>query len=118
MKKLSEYKDEEALDLLATIIDPVARMLSDKDFASKCTNAPAIIVAREALKTHKKELVEILAAFEQVPVELYHFNVLSLLVDVTKLFSDDEFMEFFTLQGQLKDRMSSGSATGNTEEKE
>ena len=32
MKKLSEYKDEEALDLLADIIEPVAFIFSDSEF--------------------------------------------------------------------------------------
>ena len=35
MRKLSEYKNEDALDLLADILEPVAHIFADKDFVNK-----------------------------------------------------------------------------------
>lgn len=109
MKKLSEYKDEEALDILADLIEPVVRVFSDETIinALRGGNRPAAI--KNAIKSHKQDVMEILAILEGVPVAEYHCNVLTLPAKLIELLNDDELMRLFTSQAQeTAEKMSSG----------
>lgn len=117
--KLSDFKDEAALDLLAEIIDPAAEIFSDTKIANILRNngAPAEAV-KIAIRNHKKSVIQIMAAMEGVPFEEYHCNVFSLPIKLLEILNDKELVEFFTSQGQIMEEKSSGSATVNTKVKE
>lgn len=97
MKKLSEYKDEEALDLLADIVEPVAAIVQDETVkrAFKGANRMPRVV-RAIIKTHKKEVLEVLARLEGVPVEEYHCNIFTLPGKVIEILNDGELLGFFS----------------------
>lgn len=116
--KLSDFKDEAALDLLAEIIDPAAEIFSDTKIANilRKNGAPAEAV-KIAIKNHKKSVIQIMAAMEGVPFEEYHCNVFSLPIKLLEILNDKELVEFFTSQGQIMEEKSSGSATENTKVK-
>ena len=117
--KISDYKDEEALDLLVELIDPAAEIFSDKQIAYLLrNNEPAIKVVKLAIKNHKQSVIQILAALEGVDVKDYHCNVFSLPIALLDLMNDKELMDFFALQGQMEEASGSGSVTENTEVKE
>ena len=123
MKKLSEYKDEESIEILADILDPVATIASDKDLVDDIRknfskgNQRIRIISR-ALKTHKREVFEILAALERVPVEEYHCNMGTLPAQILNILNDKDLMSYFLSSVETEDETSSGSATENTEENE
>ena len=113
MKKISEYKDEEALDILADLIEPAETIFSDKDVQS--ANSKSMWKAvKVAIKKHKKEVMEIMAILDGVPVEDLHINVLSLPIKVMEVISDKDLVNFFVLQGQNMESTSSGSVMENT----
>lgn len=115
--KLSEVKGEAALDLLADIIEPASEIMSDpkvKDVVS-AKNKGEII--KLLIKSHKKSIIEILAAIDGVPVDKYDVNVLTLPVKILEILNDQELMNFFTSQVQMEEQTSSIAPTGNTEEK-
>lgn len=115
MKKLSEYKDEEALDLLADLLEPAETIFSDKDVQS--ANSKSMWKAvKVAIKKHKKEVMEIMATLDGVPVEDLHINVLSLPIKVMEVISDKDLVNFFVSQSQNMESTSSGSVTENTSE--
>lgn len=115
MKKLSEYRDEEALDLLADLLEPAETIFSDKDVQS--ANSKSMWKAvKVAIKKHKKEVMEIMATLDGVPVEDLHINVLSLPIKVMEVISDKDLVNFFVSQGQNMESTSSGSVTENTSE--
>lgn len=117
--KLSEFKGEAALDLLADIIEPAAEILADKEVSDAYKNGEKkIAVVKTIIKNHKKEVIEILAAMEGVPVEEYSCNVLTLPIKLLEILNDKEFLEFFTSAGQTEGAKSSGSPTENTEASE
>lgn len=98
--KLSEYKDGEALDLLAELIDPVSTIASDKRIAELVkAKAGKLKVVQYAIKNHKEQILQILAAIDGVPVEEYHCNVLTLPLKVLEILNDEDLMDFFTSQG-------------------
>ena len=116
MKKLSEYKDEEALEMLAELIDPCAEVFSDEDFKKGATTNDFGLAAKAMCKNHPKATMKILATLDRVPVEEYHCNLLSLPMKVIEILNDPELLAFFTYQGQSEDEADSGSVTENTEE--
>lgn len=98
--KLSEYKDGEALDLLAELIDPVATIASDKQIAELVkAKAGKLKVVQYVIKSHKEQILQILAAIDGVPVEEYHCNALTLPLKVLEILNDKDLMDFFTSQG-------------------
>ena len=113
--KLSEYQGEEALDILAELIEPAGEIMSDKHIgeAFKENRFKAIGMA---IKNHKKAVMQILATMDGVPVDEYKCNVFSLPVKILEILNDPEMIQLFQYQGQTGDAKSSGSASVNTED--
>ena len=119
MKRLSDYKDEEALDLWADLLEPATKILSDKA-VTDCINAgiPRILIARNILKAHKKEANEILLRIDPEP--LNGLNIVIRLVNLlVELGENEDIRTFFVSAGEVKTlNGSSGSPTESTEERE
>lgn len=119
--KLSDYKGEEALDLIADLMEPISQILQDKDFQRQVeagSNAGMLKAAKTLLKRHKKECIEILARIDGIPVEEYKPTVFVLTKKVVELLGDKEVQELFISQGQIDNAASFGSAMGNTGDEE
>lgn len=118
MRKLSDYRDEEALDLLADIIEPATKILADEEVREAYKTGNMLKVASVAIKRHKENVLEIMAAMEGVPRKEYHCNIFTLPARVLEITNDKELMTFFTSQVQeMVQSISSGHATENTEGK-
>ena len=113
--KLSEYRGEEALNVLADLIEPAGEIMSDKEIGEvfKQNRFKAIGLA---IKNHKKAVMQILATMDGVPVDDYKCNVFSLPVKILEILNDPEMIQLFQYQGQTGDAKSSGSASVNTED--
>ena len=126
--KLSDYKGEEALDVLADIIEPVAFILADKEIremretaAKEKKTIPMIKYITPAIKNHKKEIIQILARLENKTPEEYEaeISLVTLPMQVLELINDPEIQKLFTSQSQSPETpsASSGSVTESTEAK-
>ena len=116
---LSKFENEDAIDLLAEIIEPASLILSDEEFSRKWTSGqPVILAVKYALKNHKKEVVQIISALHGENPETYRFNLLTLTADLILLLNDSYLKEVFTLQAQNETNENSGSVTVSTEEVE
>lgn len=113
--RISDFENEDALDLLADIIEPAAVIMSDKEVV-KMQNAqkPALLLASYILKNHKKSAIEIVAALHKEDPKKVRFNAVTLLKDVVDLIGDPLVRDLFTSQGQNEQEKTSGSATENT----
>lgn len=117
--KLSEYKNEAALDLLVDIAEPAAEIFADKEISEALKRGDKkIAVVKNAIKNHKKSVIEILAVLDGIPVEEYSCNVFTIPVKLLEILNDKDLIEFFTSAGQTKGAKSSTSHTENIEEKE
>jgi hypothetical protein len=123
MKKLSEFKDDEAMDVLCEILDPAISLISDKELRTAIWGDKEKEVKPDrqkgikiAMKDHRKDVVKILAVLNETPVEEFHYNVASLSIMLLELFNDKELIAFFVQQGRRTSQTPSGSATENTEE--
>lgn len=94
--KLSEIKGEQALDVLADIIEPITTICADEEISSMIKSGlPMIKTIKPIIKNHKKEIIEILAVIDGVEPEDYEVNVLTLPVKLLELFNDPVFKEVF-----------------------
>lgn len=99
MRKLSEIKNEEAIDLLADLIEPASEIFTDTEVVTKIRNGTnKLLVARVILKNHKKSLLEILATINGVTVEEYEGTAVSIIKDVIELCNDKELLDFLSIQ--------------------
>ena len=115
MKKLSEYKDDEALDLLADILDPCAEIFADKELV-KCIRANERSKAvKMAIKDHRKDVVAIMARLHGVEVEEFHYNLFTLPMMLLSVLNDKDLLDFFSSQGEKVVEIPSGSVTEITE---
>ena len=96
MRKLSEIKGEEALDVLAEIIEPAAEILTDENVknALKAENNKAK-AAKIILKDHNKAVLTLMAALEGVPVEEYQPTLLALPSLILGVLNDPELNSLF-----------------------
>lgn len=116
--KLSDFENEEALDLLANIIDPAAEIMNDPKVVKIFKERPPLFAVKEILLHHKQAAIEIVAAMHGKKPDEYKFNILTLTGDVLELLNDPEVAEVFSSQSQTGAETSSGSATESTEDEE
>ena len=119
MKKLSDYKDEEALELWADLLDPMVEILNNGKVQAVIKSGKArLLIAKEILKEKPKEAVSILTRIDPTPVD--GLNVLIRLVELITDFSNNESMKsFFGFAEQAEmDAESFGSVTETTQDKE
>lgn len=116
MKKLSDYKGDDALELWADLLDPLTKMLSDDKIQSIVNSGkPKLIIAKEILKDHKSEAVEILTRIDPEPVDGLNI-VLRLINLITEIGQSDEIKSFFAYAEQAEtDKESSGLHMVSTE---
>lgn len=125
MKLLSDYKGEEALDILADIIEPLSLILASEGVQEVYAKQKAgkkvapVEFIKPALKENKDEVLAILARIEGVPVEDYRKNVnfMTLPLQILSVINDPNIKSLFTSQSQTSSTStaSSGSAIVNTE---
>ena len=136
--RLSDYKGEEALDVLADIIEPLTFILADEEIQKMrqedqkrreeavknkkpFRSTPMIKFVTPAIKNHKPEIIQVLARLNNQTPEEYTANLslVTLPLQVLEFINDPEIQAFFTSQSQSPETpsASSGSATENTEAK-
>jgi len=115
--KLSEYKNEDALDLLADILDPLSEILTDEGVRqmAKDKDTTKIKAVQYLLKNQKKPIIQIMARLDGIPVEKYELDILSLPKKILEIMNDKELIDFFQQQGQMMASDISGSAMESTE---
>lgn len=103
--KLSEFKDEKAIEVVADLLVPIGNIALNKDKIQK-TDTTAHFVS-DLLKSNPKEVISILAILNDVKVEDYNCTATQVLKDAIEVFSDPELMQLFGLQSEMP--TSSGS---------
>ena len=97
MKSISDFKNEEAIDLLADLVDPIHNIIQDQDIkikiANKSTQKDAI---KLVLKNHKESLLSIVALFEGVSREDLACTPISIVVDCMQILNDKDFLDFLS----------------------
>lgn len=127
--RLSDIKGERTLEVIAEITDPLCNIAEDAEATAmfrrekvpEGMNAKKFLVSRirkgipAMLKTHKGDIITILAAIEGVTKEEYaeSLNLVRLTKDAIDLLTDEAFGELF-MSAQTEN--TSGSVPENTED--
>jgi hypothetical protein len=115
MKRLSDFKNEEAIDLLADILEPAAEIVTDQNVVAEFRNGNKIRACAQMIKEHKKAVVRILAAMDGKTPENYEFGFFTLPSRVLEVINDEELQAFF-ISRQIENLDSNfGSAQETTE---
>lgn len=116
MKKLSDYKDEEAIDLWADLLEPITIIIKDPAI-QEIKDKPPAEIAKILIGAHKTEVTEILLRIDPTP--LTGLNLIVRVIDVImEIENSPEIMSFFDSSEPSEEQTSSGSATENTKAKE
>lgn len=117
MRKLSDFKDEEAIELWADLLDPLTVIFGDEGFAKLSKQKkPILEQAKYILKNHKKEAIEILTRID--PDE--PIDAISVITRTLAIFSEigqrKELGSFFgSAEQATPENGPSGSRTASTE---
>lgn len=123
MKKLSEFKDDEAMDVLAEIIEPAINLIKNNNFKlamkgdkEKGIKPNRMQAIKIAITENRKDVVMIMAVLNEKPVEEFHYSLLTLPQMMLEMFNDKELIDFFQYRSETDLGTPSGSAMENTEE--
>ena len=114
--KLSEIKGQEAIDVLADLMSPASIIFTDKKVVDLLRGGDKIKAIQSMLKSHSKEVIEMLAILEREDPKTYEPSLVTLPMKLLEFFNDPEVVELFFSQEQTKDENSSSPVTENTEE--
>lgn len=116
MKKLSDYKGEDAIELWANLLDPFVEIVGDPKVANMLrAKKPPLLIAKEMVKEYKKQVSEILLAIDPTPINGLNI-VFRLASVVSEIMKDEDIQSFFvSVPEEKKEKTSSGLVMENTE---
>lgn len=117
MKGLSDYTGEEAIDLWADLLEPIADIYSDNEVKEAFKECDTMLKkAHVILKLKKEDAAKIIERVDPTPITGMNLPVrfIKLLLEIEH---SEEFGGFFGLSRQEENQStSSGSVMENTEE--
>ena len=113
MKKLSDFKDEQAIGVVADLLPPIMGVLTNRENMKLKDETNAFRMFSGFFRNSAKEMMEIFAILSETPIEEYHCDGVDVVNNILTLSSDERLVQLFTSQSQKGDATSSGSASGN-----
>ena len=103
MKKLSDYKGEEAIDLWADLLEDIVAIITDPEVSKAYhSGSKSLVLAKEIVKKHRKEATNILLRIDPTPID--GLNVVIRLLDVImEIEQSPEIMGFLGLSEQSEE---------------
>lgn len=122
MRKLQDVKGEEALDVLADVLEYAVKLVQN-DTIREILNKKGfrdVEAIKVLIKEGKHEIIQIMAVIDGKPYNefLDNLDLLTLPVMLYETFNDEALQAVFTSQVQTMGVNSSGLATENIEESE
>lgn len=111
MRKLADIRGEDALDVLADILEPAAEIMTDDEFKRLMRANKKLKAIKVALKQHKFAVLTILAVMDGEDVSTYSPGLAVLPIKLLELLNDPDMIQVFYSQSPNEDGKTSGSAT-------
>lgn len=113
--KISDFKGNEAIEILADIMMPISAIVNDDEFKSQIAKRePLMNTVTYILKNHADDVLDMYEPLtKEKREEATPTKIIKLLVDIA---NDPDISGLFFSQGQTEDATSSGSAMESTEE--
>ena len=108
--RLSDFKDEKGVEVVAKLLAPIGNIASNPKNADARGNGNMAFAAA-MLQNSPRDVMDMLAILnEQDPAD-YHCSAATVLMDVFNMISDPELLALFGLQRQTPASSGSASAT-------
>ena len=117
MRRLSEIRGEDALDVIADLIDPVSEICTDEEFVGRIRERKKLDAAKVALKNHKSAILAVLAVWEGVDVEEYNPSLIEIPGKILQILNDPDIISVFRFAEPGRPSGSATASTGETEGK-
>ncbi len=114
--KITDFKGEEALDLLVNIMEPVTIIFADKAVRDAYKSQPKLQLVKTVVKSHRAEVLEIMAMLNGMSADEYKaaITIPGLIRQVLELINDKELQSFLESQAAETESIASGLPTENT----
>lgn len=106
--KLSELKNEEAIVAIASLIDPLTKIMKNEENRKAKEKESNIVFVSTICKNNAKEVKAIFAILNGKDPETYECNIVSVATDLLDLISDPDIESLFFSAGQNRDETTSG----------
>ena len=116
MKKLSDFKDEQAIVVVAQLLEPIMTILTNPENRKFKDEQSGFKMFSGFLANSPQAMMQVFAILSEKDPENYHCDAIEVTQNLMTLVSDSRLFELFTSQGQTGDATSSGSASENIEE--
>ena len=116
MKKLSEFKDEKAIAVVADLLPVLMDMLTNPENKKLKDVKNPFEMFSGFFKNSAEHMIKIFAILSEEDVKTYHCDGVEAMQNIMAMAMDDKLLTLFTSQSQMGDATSSGSASQNTEE--
>lgn len=117
MRRLSEFRGVDAVDVLAELMVPAVNIMQDERIQNMLKKQVTVAeLASFAVKNYRDDIFSVLTIMSGE--DEYNPNVFELLNDVIEIFSDTELLDFFGSQAQLNTSDAFGLAMEATTETE
>ena len=115
--RLSEFKDEKGIEVVAQLLVPISKIFSNKENAAiqkrlKDQGGSMLDFASAMLRNSPRAVMDMLAILDGKDPEHYHCSAATALRDVFNMISDPELLSLFGLQSQTPVSSGSGWAPG------
>ena len=97
MKKLSEFEDEQAFEVIADLLTPIYNILVNEE-NQKLSDKSFLEILQGFLKNTPKEMMNIFAILSETPLEIYHCDAIEIVKNITILADDKELEKLFITQ--------------------
>lgn len=114
MKVLSNYDNEQGIDILMLIAEDIQAIMTDSDVSEALDKGNFMKIGASAYKNCKKNVENVFKALGEEPKTAlgYAAGITKVLLDIV---GDPAFKDFFTFISQREELTQSQSGTENTE---
>lgn len=109
--KLSEFKDEKAVEVVAKLLVPIGRIVSNKDNAN-ARGGTQLEFASAILANNPADVKNMLAILNDKDPSEYHCTAATVIFDTMNMLADEELLQLFGLQRQTQTSSTSASESG------
>lgn len=109
--KLSEFKDEKAVEVVAKLLVPIGNIVKNRDNA-KARGGTHLEFASAILANNPADVKDMLAILNDKDPAEYHCTAATVIFDVMNMLADEELLQLFGLQRQTQTSSTSASESG------
>ena len=118
MRKLSDVKGEDALNLIVDLIDPISEICADKALVTLLRKKDNLNAIKLGIKSHSKSVLKILALVDGKDVDTFEPSVIEIPKMLLEVLNDPEVTSLFQSQVQSSEKTLYGLATESTKAEE